>query len=122
MSESMVYRYINLLKELKMLNIKSNNKFSVVTVEKWEDYQIRKEKMNSELDNKRTTNEHKQECKEIYLTLFNKYKKQIEENSSKKIRIISKCKECSDYALLTQEEQEDLFYDLMSVDIDKKFR
>lgn len=122
MSESMVYRYINLLKELKMLNIKSNNKFSVVTVEKWEDYQIRKEEMNSKLDNKRTTSEHKQECKEIYLTLFNKYKKQIEENSSKKIRIISKCKECSDYALLTQEEQEDLFYDLMSVDIDKKFR
>ena len=105
-----------------MLNIKSNNKFSVVTVEKWEDYQIRKEEMNSKLDNKRTTNEHKQECKEIYLTLFNKYKKQIEENSSKKIRIISKCKECSDYALLTQEEQDDLFYDLMSVDIDKKIR
>ena len=122
MSESMVYRYINLLKELKMLNIKSNNKFSVVTVEKWEDYQIRKEEMNSKINNKRTTSEHKQECKEIYITLFNKYKKQIEEDSSKKIRIISKCKECSDYALLTQEEQEDLFYDLMSVDIDKKFR
>lgn len=122
MSESMVYRYINLLKELKMLNIKSNNKFSVVTVEKWEDYQIRKEEMNSKINNKRTTSEHKQECKEIYITLFNKYKKQIEEDSSKKIKIISKCKECSDYALLTQEEQEDLFYDLMSVDIDKKFR
>lgn len=122
MSESMVYRYINLLKELKMLNIKSNNKFSVVTVEKWEDYQIRKEEMNSKINNKRTTSEHKQECKEIYITLFNKYKKQIEEDSSKKIRIISKCKECSDYALLTQEEQEDLFYDLMSVDIDKKIR
>ena len=122
MSESMVYRYINLLKELKMLNIKSNNKFSVVTVERWEDYQIRKEEMNSKINNKRTTSEHKQECKEIYITLFNKYKKQIEEDSSKKIKIISKCKECSDYALLTQEEQEDLFYDLMSVDIDKKIR
>ena len=105
-----------------MLNIKSNNKFSVVTVEKWEDYQIRKEEMNSKINNKRTTSEHKQECKEIYITLFNKYKKQIEEDSSKKIKIISKCKECSDYALLTQEEQEDLFYDLMSVDIDKKIR
>ena len=122
MSESMVYRYINLLKVLKMLNIKSNNKFSIVTVEKWEDYQIRKEEMNSKINNKRTTSEHKQECKEIYITLFNKYKKQIEEDSSKKIKIISKCKECSDYALLTQEEQEDLFYDLMSVDIDKKIR
>ena len=122
MSESMVYRYINVLKELKMLNIKSNNKFSVVTVEKWEDYQIKKEEMNSKLNNNRTTSEHKQECKEIYITLFNKYKEQIEKDFTKKTRIISKCKECSDYALLTQEEQDDLFYDLMSVDMDKKFR
>lgn len=122
MSESMVYRYINVLKELKMLNIKPNNKFSIVTVEKWEDYQIKKEEMNSELNNKRTTSEHKQECKEIYITLFNKYKEQIEKDFTKKTRIISKCKECSDYALLTQEEQDDLFYDLMSVDMDKKFR
>ena len=122
MSESMVYRYINVLKELKMLNIKPNNKFSIITVEKWEDYQIKKEEMNSELNNKRTTSEHKQECKEIYITLFNKYKEQIEKDFTKKTRIISKCKECSDYALLTQEEQDDLFYDLMSVDMDKKFR
>lgn len=122
MSESMVYRYINVLKDLKMLNIKPNNKFSIVTVEKWEDYQIKKEEMNSELNNKRTTSEHKQECKEIYITLFNKYKEQIEKDFTKKTRIISKCKECSDYALLTQEEQDDLFYDLMSVDMDKKFR
>lgn len=105
-----------------MLNIKPNNKFSIVTVEKWEDYQIKKEEMNSKLNNKRTTSEHKQECKEIYITLFNKYKEQIEKDFTKKTRIISKCKECSDYALLTQEEQDDLFYDLMSVDIDKKIR
>lgn len=121
MSESMVYRYINLLKELKMLDIKSNNKFSVVTVEKWEDYQINREEMNSNINNKRTTSEHKQECKEIYITLFNKYKEQIEkENENKKIQIISACQKCEEYTLLTQEEQEKLFMDLMS--IDKKFK
>ena len=60
--------------------------------------------------------------KDIYIILFNKYKEQIEKDFTKKTRIISKCKECSDYALLTQEEQDDLFYDLMSVDMDKKFR
>lgn len=105
-----------------MLDIKSNNKFSVVSIEKWEDYQISKEKMNSKLNNKRTTSEHKQECREIYITLFNKYKAQIESDFTKKTKIISKCKECSDYALLTREEQDNLFYDLMSVDIDKKIR
>ena len=104
-----------------MLDIKSNNKFSVVTVEKWEDYQINREEMNSNINNKRTTNEHKQECKEIYITLFNKYKEQIEkENENKKIQIISACQNCEEYSLLTQEEQEKMFIDLMS--IDKKFK
>lgn len=122
MTESMVYRYMKVLEKLQMLNIKPNNKFSIVSIEKWEDYQIEELKTNSKLNNKRTTSEHKQECKEIYITLFNKYKEQIEKDFTKKTRIISKCKECSDYALLTQEEQDDLFYDLMSVDMDKKFR
>ena len=121
MSESMVYRYINLLKELKMLDIKSNNKFSVVTVEKWEDYQINKKEMNNSINNKRTTSEHKQECKEIYLYLFNKYKEQIEkENAGRKFLIISACKRDDDYLKLTVEEQDQLFMELMS--INKKFK
>lgn len=98
-----------------MLNIKSNNKFSVVTVEKWEDYQIKKEDMNNNLNNKRTTSEHKQECKEIYLYLFNKYKAQIEEQPKKVISIISDLRRCADYEKLTPEEQDNLFMDLMSV-------
>lgn len=97
-----------------MLNIKSNNKFSVVTVEKWEDYQIRKEEMNNKINNKRTTNEHKQECKEIYITLFNKYKKQIEEQPRRTIQIIRELRRCSDYELLTLEEQEQIYLDLMN--------
>lgn len=121
MSESMVYRYIKILKKLKMLDIKSNNKFSIVTIEKWEDYQINEKELNSKINNKRTTNEHKQECKEIYLYLFNKYKTEIEkENESKKIGIIAQCKNCKEYAELTQEEQDQLFMDLMS--IDKRFK
>ena len=116
MSESMVYRYINLLKELKMIDIKSNNKFSVVTVEKWENYQINKEETNNNINNKRTTNEHKQECKEIYINLFNKYKEQIEEEPKRTIQIISELKRCADYEKLTVEEQDNLFYELMSAD------
>lgn len=59
--------------------------------------------------------------KDIYINLFNKYKKQIEEsNSNKRIAIISDCKKTEEYASLTQEEQEQLFMDLMSVN--KKFK
>lgn len=50
----------------------------------------------------------------IYLFLFNKYKKQIEEQPKKVVQIISKMKESSDYELLTLEEQDRIFYDLMN--------
>lgn len=116
MSESMVYRYINLLQELKMLNIKPNNKFSVVSIEKWEEYQCNNEKVNSKTNNKQTADEHKQENREIYLYLFNKYKEQIEnENVNRKIQIISACQSCDEYLMLTIKEQEELFYDLMKI-------
>lgn len=114
MSESMVYRYMKVLEKLQMLNIKPNNKFSIVSIEKWEEYQIEELKTNNKIDNKRTTNEHKQECKEIYITLFNKYKKQIEEQPKRTIQIIGELRRCSDYELLTLEEQDQIYLDLMN--------
>jgi hypothetical protein len=117
MSESMIYRYMKVLEKLQMLYIKPNNKFSVVGIEKWEDYQFNEKDLNNNLNNKRTTNEHKQECKEIYINLYNKYKAEIEKASAKeKLHIISKCKQCEEYLKLSVEEQEDLFYDLMKID------
>lgn len=121
MSESVVYRYMKVLEKLQMLYIKSNNKFSVVSIEKWEDYQSSENILNNKINNKRTTKEHKQECKEIYINLFNKYKAEIEkENENKKISIIAQCKKCKEYEDLTLEEQDKLFMDLMS--IDKRFK
>ena len=35
-----------------MLDIKSNNKFSVVTIEKWDDYQINKNDIEQQANNK----------------------------------------------------------------------
>lgn len=122
MKESTVYKYIKLLEKLQMISIKSNNKFSIVSIEKWEDYQIEELKNNNKITTKEQQSNTNKNVKNIYLFLFNKYKEQIEKDFTKKTRIISKCKECSDYALLTQEEQDNLFYDLMSVDMDKKFK
>lgn len=54
--------------------------------------------------------------KDIYIILFNKYKAKIEKAKAKdRIKIISECKNCKDYALLTTDEQEQLFIDLMSI-------
>lgn len=121
MKDRTVYDYFKLLEELHMISINSNNKFSIVTVEKWEDYQVEELKNQQQDNNNATTTQHKQECKEIYINLFNKYKKQIEEeNANRKINIITECQKCKEYSLLTQEEQDKLFYDLMG--IDKKFK
>lgn len=55
--------------------------------------------------------------KDIYIDLFNKYKTKIEKCPANEIiRIVSECKNCNEYALLTEEEQNQLFMDLMSVD------
>ena len=97
-----------------MISINSNNKFSIVTVEKWEDYQIEELKNNNKTTTKQQQSNTNKNVKNIYLFLFNKYKKQIEEQPKRTIQIIGKLKKCSDYELLTIEEQDKLFYDLMN--------
>ena len=117
MNDRTIYDYLKLLERLHMIRINSNNKFSVITIEKWGDYQIEELQNQQQNDNNATTTQHKQECKEIYITLFNKYKSEIEGKSYReKILIIGKCKECEDYSKLTLEEQDQLFYDLMSIE------
>lgn len=172
MTESTIYKYIKLLEKLQMISLKSNNKFSIVSVEKWEDYQIEdieKEQQsnnnvfldsnnklktetveNSELqefenrnsNNKQgnnkvtgcnltattrianiktatiTTKEQQSNTNKnvnnLYLFLFNKYKEKIQEEPRKRVQIISELKNSADYELLNEEEQEDIFYELMS--------
>ena len=121
MTESTIYKYIKLLEKLQMISIKSNNKFSVVSIEKWEDYQIEELKSNNKVATEEQQSNTNKNVKNIYLYLLNKYKAEIEkENESKKISIIAQCKNCNEYALLTLEEQDQLFMDLMS--IDKRFK
>lgn len=120
MNDRTIYDYFKLLEKLQMISINSNNKFSIVTVEKWEDYQVEELKIQQQDNNNATTTQHKQECKEIYFTLFNKYKEQIEKEPHRTVQIISAMKNSSDYELLTLDEQDKIFYDLMS--IDKKIR
>ena len=83
---------MQLLQHLQMCNINSNTKFSIVTIEKWQDYQIEELKVNNNLSNKPTTTQHKQECKEYYITLFNKYKEQNRTRFKSKNEILKRAK------------------------------
>ena len=61
MSESSVYRYMTTLQKMGNLSICANNKYSIVTIEKWGDYQCGKlqseQQDGQQMNNKRTTNE-----------------------------------------------------------------
>lgn len=50
--------------------------------------------------------------KDIYINLFKKYKKQIEENPNRTIQIIGQLRKSQDYVLLTEDEQNRIFLDL----------
>lgn len=61
MSESKTYRLIKKLENMQNLNIKANNKFSVITIENWGLYQSddckSEQQSEQQMNNKRTTNE-----------------------------------------------------------------
>ena len=58
--------------------------------------------------------------KEIYINLYNKYKEKIEEQPGRTILIIGEMRKTKEYEMLSLEEQNQIFLDLMS--IDKKIR
>jgi len=55
-----VYRWLSHLENMQLLNIKTCNKYSIITIINWDQYQTNEQQVN----NRRTTDEHKQELKE----------------------------------------------------------
>lgn len=69
MHERTAYDYLKLLEKLHMIDIKSNNRFSIVSVVNWETYQSNDSNFQQQSDTisdtmSDTNNTHKQECKE----------------------------------------------------------
>lgn len=111
MKESTVRDYILLLKNLRNIDIQSDNKFSVVTVLNWELYQIDDKKSDSKSDNKSTTNQQQintnknvKNDNNIYLYFINKYKSN-EKEFSKQIKIISQMQRDPKWKELSEDEQ-----------------
>lgn len=89
-----------------MISINSNNKFSVVTIEKWEDYQDKKQQENSKVTTEEQQSNTNKNVKNIYLYLVNKYRRENRKNFSEYIKKVRQLKEDPDYNLLTVEEQQ----------------
>ena len=64
MKASTVWKRIKKLENMRNCDIKSNSKYSIITIINWNTYQGHEEKGNSKGDSQGTAREHKQECKE----------------------------------------------------------
>ena len=67
MTEAKCYRTAKTLAKRAQIDIKSNNRFSVITVLNWGFYQTDSEKVNNKMNSKRTTNEQQSEQPTYYI-------------------------------------------------------
>lgn len=56
LSENKVYRLMKTLEKLKNINMKSNNKYTLVTIGKWREYQVGEQESEQQIDSKQTAN------------------------------------------------------------------
>lgn len=122
--ENKIYRILKCFENEHQIEQHKTRKYTVISIVNYDMYQKSEQGNEQQMNNKRTTDEQQMNTnnndKNIYLFLFNKYKEQIEEEPNRVVQIISRMKETTDYEMLTLEEQDKLFYDLMSTD--KKIR
>lgn len=112
MKDRTVYDYFKLLEELHMISINSNNKFSVITVEKWEDYQgIKQQNNNETTTNQQQINTNKN-VKNIYLYLLNKYKVENRRSFLEYMKKTKALREDEKWNLLSKEEQTKLMSEI----------
>lgn len=116
MTESTIYKYIKLLEELEMLTVNSNNKFSVVSIAKWENYQVEELKNNNKETTKEQQSNTNKNVKNIYLYLFNKYSEHVREAKfSERLKLMREIKNSNEYQQLDNKEQTMLYAELMSL-------
>lgn len=116
--ENKVQRILKNLEKQHQIEQQTSTKNRLISIVNWSEYQIERHSNKQQVNNKRTTSEQQlntnKNVKNIYIILFNKYKRLIQENPRRKILIIGDLKKELDYQTLSIEEQDQLFYDLMN--------
>ena len=108
MAPSTVWDYMKLLEKHKNINIKSNNKYSVVTIEKWGSYQTKENitdsKSNNNTDKKSTRNQQQidtnKNVKNVNNNIYSRVIDYLNEKASKNFKCTTKkTKSCIDARL-----------------------
>ena len=119
-----IQRTLKCFENDKQIEQQTSNKNRLITILNWEQYQSNNKQNDKQMINNCETDDKQlitnNNDNNIYFILFNKYKEQIEKEPHRVVQIISAMRNSADYELLTLEEQDKIFYDLMSVD--KKIR
>lgn len=104
----------------KQIEQKTSNKNRLISILNWDMYQTTDKPIDKQMINKcettdkqLITNKNVKNVNNIYIILFNKYKRLIKENPRRKVLIIGDLKREADYQLLSIKEQDQLFFDLM---------
>lgn len=121
--ENKIYRILKCFENEHQIEQHKTRKYTVISIVNYDTYQKNEQDNEQQMNNKRTTDEQQMNTNNndkndnnIYLYLYKKYKEQIEKEPNRIVQIISRMKETTDYEMLTLEEQDKLFYDLMSID------
>lgn len=77
-TERQIRTALTKLKSTNELTIKTTNRFSLIKVNKYEDYQLNDQPEVIQATNKRPTNDHKQECKNVKKKKNNTYDRSFE--------------------------------------------
>jgi hypothetical protein len=88
--ESAIYRIMQFLTKAGNITIKSNNKFSIISINNWHTYQQDEIEIEQQANNKRTTSEHKQEVKkeknntysEEFLNFYEEYPRRVDKSGA----------------------------------------
>lgn len=111
---------LNKLKSTHEITLEPTHQYSLITIEKYNDYQCTEKQNNTQNNtqtNIQTTHEPttNKNNKNIYLYLFNIYKENPPKSFGEKIKRINQIKGTSEYNKLDVEEQKELFNEMMAV-------
>lgn len=119
MAPSTLWDYMKLLEERHTINIKSNNKFSIVTVEKWAMYQCTEEKTDIKVDKKQTSNKQQMDTnknvKNNKNNIYSRVITRLNELTNKKYKPTTKKTIACINARLNEDFTEEDFYKVIEI-------
>lgn len=106
-NENKVQRVLKCFEIEQQIEQQTSSQNRLISILNWNEYQQSEQQNERQVNNERTTSEHKQECNNdnnIYLYFINKYKSN-EKEFSKQIKIISQMQRDPKWKELSEDEQ-----------------